>query len=344
MTYDGTGTLPRVVCFGEVLLRLTAPTPQLLFQDMVLVPSFCGAEANVSVNLAGFGHVCRLVTALPSNSVGHAASRAIGQFGVDVAATSLPDSRMGLYFLEQGAMSRPAHVTYDRAGSAYASVDPGRYNWASLLHGAEWLFVSGITAALGDMPLAALRSAMAAAKSMAVKIAFDTNFRPALWHGREAQAAEILRQLSCQADLLFAGRRATAMMLGGDYGIGDPDRGFHEAAEAMFAAAPGLQHMAATRRVIHSSDRQDITALIADRDGMSASDNIALEHIVDRVGTGDAFAAGVLHGLMSGRSRAETVRFAAACSSWAHSVPGDFMRASLADIEHLASGSRDVRR
>ena len=188
------------------------------------------------------------------------------------------------------------------------------------------------------------RAEIAAARAQGARIAFDTNFRPALWQGREAQAAQILRDLSFEADLVFAGRRATAMMVGGDYTKGDPDAGFAAAAEAMFAAAPGLQHMAATRRMVHSSDRQDITALLADRNGSSASETLALDRIVDRVGTGDAFAAGVMHGLLAGHSRDETVRFAAACSNWAHSVPGDFMRASLADIESLVSGSGDVRR
>ena len=107
MTSDRTGDAPRVVCFGEVLLRLAAPVPQLLFQDMALVPSFCGAEANVAVNLAGLGHRCRLATALPANPVGDAASRTIAQFGVDVTAQMNPGSRMGIYFLEPGAMGRP---------------------------------------------------------------------------------------------------------------------------------------------------------------------------------------------------------------------------------------------
>lgn len=344
MTSDRTGAAPRVVCFGEVLLRLAAPVPQLLFQDMALVPSFCGAEANVAVNLAGLGHRCRLATALPANPVGDAASRTISQFGVDVTAQMSPGSRMGIYFLEPGAMGRPSRIAYDRSGSAFAGADPAGYDWTQLLAGAEWLFVGGITAALGDAPLAALRAAIAAARAQGARIAFDTNFRPALWQGREAQAAQILRDLSFEADLVFAGRRATAMMVGGDYTKGDPDAGFAAAAEAMFAAAPGLQHMAATRRMVHSSDRQDITALLADRNGSSASETLALDRIVDRVGTGDAFAAGVMHGLLAGHSRDETVRFAAACSNWAHSVPGDFMRASLADIESLVSGSGDVRR
>ncbi len=334
----------RIVSFGEVLLRLAAPAGELLLQQMRLEPSFCGAEANVAVALAGFGHDARLVTALPDNAVGAAARHTLRGFGVTLAAEAVAGSRLGLFFLQPGAMTRPASVTYDRAGSAFASLDPARYDWPALLEGADWLFVSGITAALGDKALTALRDAIAAAQAAGVKIAFDTNFRPTLWQGREAQAAAVLRELSCAADLVFAGRRAAAMMAGGDYSGGDPAEGFHAAAQAMFALSPRIRHVAATQREVFSSDRQDITGLLADRDGLSVSSTAALENIVDRVGTGDAFAAGIVHGLITGMARDATIGFATACSEWAHSVPGDFLRASVADIAALGAGGGDVRR
>lgn len=344
MTSDRYNQAPRIVCFGEILLRLAAPSTQLLFQEPVLEPTFCGAEANVAANLAGLGHRARMVSALPDNPVGEAAARAIAGFRVALAAPRVASSRLGTYYLQPGAMTRSPRVTYDRAGSAFAQIDPGSYDWPTLLAGAEWLFVGGITAALGDKALAALREAIAQAQTMGLKIAFDTNYRPALWQGREDQAAGILRDLSLEADLIFAGRRATAMMVGGSYDHADPDEGFHAAAQAMFAASARLQHMAATQRVVHSSDRQDLTGLVADRSGSSASARVALENIVDRVGTGDAFAAGVMHALLTGMSRDDTATFATACAEWAHSVRGDIMLATLADVEAIASGSRDVRR
>lgn len=333
----------RIVSFGEVLLRLAAPPGEVLFQQPQLAPSFCGAEANVAVALAGFGHDARLVTALPDNPLGEGARAALRAMGVTLAAEAVAGSRLGLYFLQPGAMRRPASVTYDRAGSAFASLDPAHYDWPALLAGADWLVVGGITAALGDKALAALRDAIAAAQAAGVKIAFDTNYRPSLWQGREAEAAAILRELSCEADLVFAGRRAAAMMAGGDFSGGDPDAGFHAAAQALFALSPRIRHVAATRRVVHSSERQDLTGLLADREGVSVSRTIALENIVDRVGTGDAFAAGVLHGLVTGMDRAATITFAASCAEWAHGVAGDFLRASVADIAALGGGG-DVRR
>jgi 2-dehydro-3-deoxygluconokinase len=337
-------TPARIISFGEVLLRLAAPQGERLLQHQRLEPSFCGAEANVAVALAGFGHDARLVTALPDNALGAGARQIMRGMGVTLAAETVAGERMGLYFLEPGAMSRPASVIYDRAHSAFATIDPARYDWPAQLQGADWLVVSGITAALGDRALTALRAGMAAAQAAGVRIAFDSNYRPSLWRGREAEAAVTLRELSCEADLVFAGRRAVAMMAGGDYSAGDPDAGFHAAAQAMFALSPRLRHIAATRRVVHSSDRQELTGLLADRAGISVSRTIALENIVDRVGTGDAFAAGVVHGLVTGTDRDAAITFATACAEWAHSVPGDFLRASLADIATLGAGGGDVRR
>ena len=344
MTSDLKPQPGRVVSFGEVLLRLAAPPGELMLQNLRLEPSFCGAEANVAVALAGFGHDSRLVTVLSDNALGEAARSTLRAFNVTLAAEMVVGGRLGLFFLQPGAMTRPASVTYDRAHSAFASHAPEAYDWPVLLARTDWLFVGGITAALGERALTALRAAIAAAKAAGVRIAFDTNFRTTLWRGREAEAAAILRELSCEADLLFAGRRAVAMMAGGDFSHGDPDERFHAAAQAMFALSPRLMHMAATRREVYSSDRQNLTGLLADRGGLSVSRTIALENIVDRVGTGDAFAAGVVHGLVSVMNRTETIAFAASCAEWAHSVPGDFLRASFADIAALTAGSGDLRR
>lgn len=182
------------------------------------------------------------------------------------------------------------------------------------------------------------------ARTRGVRIAFDTNYRPTLWQGREAQAAGILRDLSGKADVLFAGRRAVAMMLGGSFDDPDADQAFHQAARAMFEFAPNVRVVAATRREVVSTDRMDMTALVASRDALAVSKTHRLENIVDRVGTGDAFAAGVVHGLCAGFPLERIASFAAACSVWAHSIPGDFMRATLEDIESQEAGAGDVRR
>lgn len=326
-------------------MRLAARPPALLGQDGLLEATFCGAEANVAVALAGLGHGCDLFTALPEGRLGDAAVHAVRAFGVNTAGVLRSDQRMGLYFLSPGAMARPAEIIYDRAQSAFTRITAETFDWPALLQGVDWLFVTGITAALGDGPLAALRQAMAAARAGGTRVAFDCNYRATLWSGREAEARAILLELSLQADLLLAGRRAIGLLLDRRFDQADSATGFRAAADAMFALAPELRHVAATRREIGSADRQQLTALLASRGSLAVSPTIALDAIVDRIGTGDAFAAGLIHGLASGLDETETVGFAAACAQWAHGVSGDFLRASLADIEHLrAGGGGDVRR
>ncbi len=333
-----------IVSFGEVLLRLAARPPSLLLQEAQLEATICGAEANVAVALSGFGHTTRMVSLVPDNRLGEAARSELRRFDVDIREVKSGNGRMGLYFLSPGAMTRPTEIIYDRVGSSFANLDAEAMDWQQLLAGADWLFVGGITAALGDGPLSALRSAITCAKQQGVKIAFDCNYRPSLWQGREQQAAKILRELSSQARLLFGGRRAIGMMLDQQFGAVDPNSGFHDAANAMFAAAPGLTHVAATRREIISADNQRLTGLIADRQGLALSPTLALDCIVDRIGTGDAYAAGVVHGLESGHDLDQTVRFAATAAQWSHGVSGDFLRASVSDLNAMQIGTGDVRR
>ena len=250
-----------IVSFGEILLRLAARSPSLLLQDAQLDATICGAEANVAVALSGFGHTARMISLVPENRLGAAARSELRRFDVDTRDVKSGTGRMGLYFLSPGAMTRPAEIIYDRAGSSFANLDAAAMDWPQLLAGADWLFVGGITAALGDGPLSALRLAIACAQQQGVNIAFDCNYRPSLWQGREHQAAKILRELSREATLLFGGRRAIGMMLDQTFDAVDPNGGFQDAANAMFAAAPGLAHVAATRREIISADNQRLTGL-----------------------------------------------------------------------------------
>lgn len=336
--------MARIVCFGEILLRLASAPEQLLLQDSRLEASFCGAEANVGVALAGFGHDCTMASVLPDNALGRTAAAELRRHGMGVSALATGPGRMGLYFLSPGTMARASRVTYDRQDSAFALCDSGQFDWPTLLHGADVLFVSGITPALGTGPDKALSDAITTARDSGVKVAFDTNFRPALWQGREAEAAVRLRELAELSDVVFAGRRAIGLMLGRNFDHPDGDTAFAQASEAMFEAAPHIRHIAATRRTILSSDHHQLTALLAARDGVSRSRTVDLHQIVDRVGTGDAFAAGIMHGLSEGLPGNEVVEFTLACSQWAHSIKGDFLRASLTDIGTLLAGSGDVSR
>lgn len=336
--------MARIVAFGEMLMRLTARADRPGFDGEWLERSFCGAEANVAVNLAGLGHSTSFVSALPNNAIGESAVRCLQGFGVETASVHRPSGRIGLLFLEPGKGARPSRITYDRQGSSFANLAGDAYDWASCLDGADWLVVSGITAALGDDALTALRTAVATAKTSRTKVAFDSNYRPGLWAGREDYARQVLREMALTCDLLFAGRRAVAMMTGQTFETGNEDEQFAAAAEAMFDVAPRLQAMAATRREVMSVDHNRITALFARRNAWAASSCADLTPIVDRVGTGDAFASGVLHAVCQGLDVNAVAAHGLACSAWAHSVSGDFMRMSQADLCSSLSGVSDVRR
>lgn len=333
----------KIVAFGEMLLRLAARSPGLMLQERFLETSFCGAELNVAVALAGFGHDTRFVTALPDNRLGAAARAEAQAFGIDAGAIQVGPGRMGTFYLTPGAMMRPSEILYDREGSAFARLDPGQFDWDAILAGQDWLFLSGITLALGDAPTMAFAQAVAAARRQGVRIAFDCNYRPALWRGREDQAPQVLLDASCQADLLFAGRRAVGLMLGRKFENPDPAQGFYEAAQAIFDKSDQISYMAGTRRTLLGSNHQRLVALLADRKALHVGEEADLNAIVDRVGTGDAFAAGIIHAFEAMPPNA-CLAFATGCSQWAHSVSGDFLRAGLSDIEGMISGSQDVKR
>jgi len=338
-------TSKRIVCFGELLIRLEAPNRRQLFQTPALNTAFVGAEANVAVSLAYLGHDATVVTTLPANRIGDACMAELRRHSIDTHSIRRQSGRMALYFISTGAMMRPSEIIYDRAGSVFSTADPGAYDWKKLLDGADWLHVSGITPALGEQAATALNDAIAAAESTGVKISFDCNFRPSLWRGREKEAAAILRQIAQKADLLFGGVRDAAMLFGKDFTKLPPHEGFNKAAQAIFEACPQLEWLAATHRTVHGADHNDLTGFFATRTNIVGSREFVLRPIVDRIGAGDAFAAGILHGLRKQLDLQQTIDFATAATAYKHSLSGDFNTVGEADILNLlATGGGDVSR
>lgn len=335
-------TRPRVVCFGELLLRLSAPEGRLLQHAAALDLCVGGAEANVAVSLASLGHDAAMVSRVPDNALGQAAVDALRMHGVDVAGVARTDGRMGLYFLTPGAVLRPSEIVYDRAGSAFADAAPDSYDWHALLRGANWLHVSGISPAVGDGPARAVLAAMRTARELGVRVAFDGNYRASLWAARGSDGAETLRALFAQADLAFAGARDFALVLG------RPElaeaKHEDEAIGAAFAAFPQLAWIAHTGRRQHGVGHHDLTAHLHTRDGVHDAGPCTLQHIVDRIGTGDAFAAGVLDGLLRGAPPGEVAAFGLGAAAMKHSIAGDFSPASRAQIEAIMDGALDVKR
>jgi len=336
----------KIVCFGELLLRLGAPGRQLLLQSPVLDVHVGGAEANVAVSLARFGHDARMVGLVADNALGEAALGELRRHRVDTHAVQQAAGRMGLYFLTPGAIQRPSEVLYDRADSTFARTGGGTHDWPALLAGADWLHVSGVTPALGQTAADGVLVAVKAARAAGVKVSFDGNFRPKLWEAWGGNAPSILRGLMAEADILFASHRDLQVVLGLDFPQPTPQERFAAGAAAAFTAFPHVQQMAATVRVQRSVDHHALSGITALRDGrLLTTPSYEVSPIVDRIGTGDAFAAGVLHGGLVGMDPSDALHFGVAAACLKHSLPGDFNLVAAADVQaFLGENSLDVKR
>jgi 2-dehydro-3-deoxygluconokinase len=337
------GLRAETVVFGEILLRLAAPGRELLLQSGRLDVHFGGAEANVAVALANLGHSVRMVSAVPDNALGRAAVGFLRGQGVDCRGILQRDGRMGLYFLTPGAGLRASEVVYDRSGSSFALCGAGDFDWIELLADARRLHLSGITPALGPGGTEVALAVVAAARAAGLTISFDCNFRARLWDSWMSDPRGILTRLVASSDILFGNHRDIALLLACEFDGDGPDRR-REAAEAAFAAFPNLSAIASTARHIEDADHHRLSARIDTRERAHETDGAVVSGIVDRIGAGDAFAAGVLDGMISGHDLDRTVHDALALCCLKHSLPGDASLFREGDIEAFRAGARDVRR
>lgn len=323
--------MKRVVCFGELLLRLSPTGDERLFQSPALRTWFGGSEANVAAGIAHLGGTSAYVTRLPQNAVGDAALAALRAEGIDVTGILRGGERMGIYFVEPGADLRPMRVVYDRAGSALATIDPAELDWPALLGGAEWLHLSGITPALGDGPARAAIAAAKAARSAGVKVSMDLNYRPALWAGRDPRT--VVPRLVQGCDLLVGNPGAAAAMLGVESGGGDPhDPEFVSQSAQRIAREHGCRAVAITLRDVVSASEHRWSAALWDGSQMHHSRRWTVR-VVDRVGGGDSFAAALIFALQNGRDAVTALEFATAASALKLTIPGDFNRVSAEEVD-----------
>jgi len=328
----GTGQ-PRVVTFGEMLLRLSPHGHPRLFESEGMRSGFGGAEANVAVSLAHFGVRCEYITRLPGNLIGDAAIDVLRSEGVDTSRILRGAERMGLYFVEPGADVGRSRVVYDRLGSAFAAITPAMLDWPALLAGAAWFHATGITTALGAGPLATLTAAIAAAHAHGVPTSMDLNHRPALWGDRDP--GPLIRPLIHGIDLLIANPHSVRAMLGVDAAddvLATPDGARRLANE--LAQRFDCREIALTRREVHGASENRWSAMLYD----AASGEIVASHawtvtVVDRIGGGDAFAAALIAARLQGRARADAVEFAVAASALKLGIPGDFNRVPTAEVD-----------
>ena len=339
--------MKRVVTFGEIMLRLSPPGFERFFQSPVLSATFGGGEANVAVSLAHFGLDSRWVSRVPANAVGDAAVKALLSEGVGVDGVLRGGARLGVYFAETGASQRAGNVIYDRAGSAISAAGPGTFDWPRLLEGADWLHVTGITPALGPGVAAATAEAVEAARAAGARVSLDLNYRRKLWTEKEAQA--VMRPLAARADVLVANEEDVQSCLGievegADVTSGRLDVTAYRETAARVAREIGAGIVAITLRESHSASRNGWSAVLWDAAASTFHEGPRFDvTLVDRIGGGDSFAAGLVYGLVTGRSPGEALRFAVAASALKQTIPGDFNRVTVDEVDRLAAGDGSGR-
>jgi len=337
----------RIVTFGEVMLRLKSPGFERLMQSPVFEATFGGAEANVAVSLAQYGLPVAFVTALPQNPLGDAAIATMRSFGVDTSFVSRDGARVGIYFLETGSNQRPSKVLYDRAGSAIASSKSGAFAWDKILEGANWFHVSGVTPAISASAADLTLEAVGAARERGITVSCDYNYRKNLWrYGKSAP--EVMRKIVSKVNVGIANEEDCEKALGIQSEVDvsggelDPER-YRRIAEAVLDAFPNLEKQVITLRESHSADRNGWSAVMHNGHEMLSSRQYEITDIVDRVGAGDSFAAGLIYGLLTYGDDGRALEFATAASCLKHSVPGDFNRVSVAEVESLMAGEASGR-
>jgi 2-dehydro-3-deoxygluconokinase len=342
----------RVVTFGEVMLRLKSPAFERLFQSPVLEATFGGAEANVAVSLANYGTPATFVSAIPANQVGDACVAEIRRHGVDVSQVKRQGSRLGIYFLEAGANQRPSKVTYDRAGSSIAAAKPGDFDWDAILDGARWFHVTGVTAAISQSAADVCIEGARRAREKGLTVSCDYNYRKNLWkYGKKAP--EVMRELVRHVHVGIANEEDCQKALGialpgaGDAEVhaGALDRAKYRAlAERVLEEFPNLTHQVITLRESKSADHNGWAACLHNRKDFLVSRHYEITDIVDRVGGGDSFGGGLVHGMLAyAGDDQKALEFATAASCLKHSIPGDFNRVTASEVEALVQGEASGR-
>jgi 2-dehydro-3-deoxygluconokinase len=337
----------RVVTFGECMLRLKSPGAERLFQSPTLEATFGGAEANVAVSLAHFGVPATFVSAIPANPVGDACVAEIRRYGVDTSRIQRTGSRLGIYFLESGANQRASVVTYDRAGSAIAAAKPGDFDWSAILEGVSWFHVTGVTAAISQSAADVCIEGARAARERGITVSCDYNYRKNLWkYGKKAP--EVMGRLLEHVQVGIANEEDCQKALGVDIAVdvasGDLEtEKYRQIAERVLERFPKLERQVITLRESHSADVNGWSACMHNRKDFLVSKRYEITDIVDRVGAGDSFGAGLIYGLLTYADDQQALEFATAASCLKHSIHGDFNRVSVNEVEALMKGDASGR-
>ncbi len=337
--------MAKIVTMGEIMLRLSPEGNDRFIQaeSFRVIPG--GGEANVAISCANYGHDSYFVTKLPKHEIGQIAVNAMRRYGVNTDFIARGGDRVGLYYAETGASMRPSKVIYDRAHSAIAEAKPEDFDFDAIFEGADWFHWSGITPAISDASAECLRQACICAKKHGVKISVDLNFRKKLWTSEKA--ISIMRPLMQYVDVCIGNEEDAELCLGfkpdADVEGGDTNAAGYEGIFKQMKEQFGFEYVVSTLRESFSATHNGWKALIYDGKEFYQSKRYDINPIIDRIGGGDSFSGGLIHGLLTKKTQGEALEFAVAASALKHTINGDFNFVSVEEVEALAGGAANGR-
>lgn len=342
--------MARIVTFGEIMLRLTPQGKEMFLQTPHLVATPGGAEANVAVSLANYGEDVSYVTALPENPIADAIIAELKKFNVNTKDVLRFGDRVGTYYTQTGSVMRPSVVIYDRSHSSISQVKPGDFDWDTIFEGAKWFHVTGITPAIAEGTAEVTLEALKKCKEKGITVSCDLNYRKKLWQWGKS-AVEVMTEVAKFVDVMIANEEDCQKCLGIEVKVDvtsgslDVDK-YRELAAIVMNTYSEVKYLAVSLRESFSADHNDWSGILATRDNFYQSKKYNISHIVDRIGGGDAFGAGLIYGLNHFDIEQEVLDFAVAASALKHTIYGDFNRVSVEDVLNLAKGdvSGRVRR
>lgn len=337
--------MAKVVTMGEIMLRLSTPGFERFIQSESFDVCYGGGEANVAVSLANYGHDASFVTKVPNNEIGDCAVAALRKMNVDTTNIARGGERLGIYFLETGASMRASKVVYDRAHSSISTADISDFDFDKIFDGADWFHFTGITPAVSDKAAELTEAALKAAKAKGLTVSVDLNFRKKLWSSEKAQ--KVMTNLMQYVDVCIGNEEDAEKVLGFKPGNTDVTSGDLELAgyQDIFKQMVdkfGFKYVVSSLRESYSASDNGWSAAIYDGKEFYHSRKYQVR-IVDRVGGGDSFAAGLICGLLDGKDMKASLEFAVAASALKHTIPGDFNLVSRAEVDALAGGDGSGR-
>ena len=335
----------KVVCFGEIMLRLAPEGYYRFVQAEKFGATFGGGEANVSVSLANYGMDAQYVTKIPNNDIGQACINSLRKFGVDTHNIVRGGERLGIYYLEKGASQRPSKVIYDRAYSAIAMAQKSDFDWAKILEGATWFHFTGITPALSDNCAEICLDAVKSAKQMVITVSCDLNYRKKLWSKEKAK--QVMTSLAPYIDVCIANEEDASDVFGikaenTDITGGKLSHDGYKSVAKQLVDTFGFKKVAITLRGSISANDNNWAAMLYDGNDYYLSKNYLI-HIVDRVGGGDSFGGGLIYALSNNFAPQDAIEFAVAASCLKHTIEGDYNMVSVDEVLKLAQGDGSGR-